>query len=50
MVENEGSPTLQLEDRGTQQVRELAELARLLEKNLVTLEEYNQVKARIFKP
>jgi hypothetical protein len=49
LLENEPPPVLQLEDRGGQQIRELAEMARLLEKNLVTLEEYNKVKERLLK-
>lgn len=38
---------LQLEDSETAQIRELGELARLLEKNLITLEEFNQSKRLI---
>jgi hypothetical protein len=34
----------QLEDPDSRRIRELTELARMLEKNLITLEEYHQVK------
>ena len=34
----------QLEDPSSRRLRELAELSRMLEKNLITLEEFNQVK------
>lgn len=34
----------QLEDPSSRRLRELTELARMLEKNLITLEEYHQVK------
>ena len=42
-------PSLQLEDPLTLRMRELENLARLMEKNLITTEEYNQTKARIFQ-
>jgi hypothetical protein len=42
-------PRMQLEDPADIKVRELSELANLLEKNLVTLEEYNTLKDRLFK-
>ncbi len=47
--DNLPGPLVQLEDPETMRIRELTELARLFEKNLLTLEEYNQAKQRIFK-
>jgi hypothetical protein len=41
-------PPPQLEAPEKIRVRELTELARLLEKNLITLEEYNKAKEQIF--
>ena len=38
------SPARQLEDPETMRIRELTELARMLEKDLITREEYNQAK------
>jgi len=45
------SPTqyLQLEDPASVRLRELTELANLLEKNLITLDEYNEFKQQILK-
>ena len=40
---------LQLEDPETARIRELTELARLFEKNLITSEEYNKAKNQILK-
>ena len=40
----------QLEDPHSIQIREISELARLYEKNLITLEEYNKAKRQLFKP
>ncbi len=40
----------QLEDPDTTRVRELKELARLFEKNLITSTEYQRAKQGIFKP
>jgi len=40
----------QLEDPETIRLRELAELVRLLENNMITLDEYNKVKKQILKP
>lgn len=37
-----------LEDSNTQRVRQLNELARLLEKDLITLDEFNQAKQELF--
>ena len=42
-------PPRQLEDPETARIRELSELARLLEKDLITLDEYNQAKRRLLK-
>jgi len=42
-------PMLQLEDPDTVRIRELTELGRLLEKELITLEEFNMAKQRLFK-
>ena len=47
-VEYEQNHTpLRLEDPTAAHVKELGELARLYEKNLITLEEYNQTKAKL---
>ena len=43
-------PTRQLEDPETARIRELTELARMLEKDLITREEYNQAKQTLLKP
>jgi len=40
---------LQLEDPETVRIRDLAELARMYEKNLITYEEYNKTKNQIMK-
>jgi hypothetical protein len=40
---------LQLEGPETVRIRELTELARMYEKNLITSEEYNKVKSQILK-
>ena len=40
---------LQLEDPETARIRELTELARMYEKNLITAEEYNKTKKQIMK-
>jgi len=42
------NPTQQLEDPETVRIRELTQLARMLEKNLITREEYNQAKKSLF--
>jgi hypothetical protein len=39
-----------IEDQRSMHVREISELARLYEKNLITLEEYNKAKKQLFKP
>ena len=45
VIDNEAvSSTRQLEDPDTRRLKELTELARLLEKNLITTEEYNHMK------
>lgn len=41
------NPPLQLEDFESARIRELTELARMLEQRLITQEEYNQVKRQI---
>jgi hypothetical protein len=47
---NNSSPQyLQLEDPASVRLRELTELANLLEKNLITLDEYNEFKQQILK-
>ncbi len=48
-LEDFSSQTKQLEDPETIRLRELNELVRLFENNLITLEEYNQAKKQIFK-
>lgn len=45
-----GQHLQQLEDPKTVRIRELTELVRLFEDNLITLDEYNQVKQQILKP
>ena len=40
---------LQLEDPETVRIRDLAELARMYEKNLITSEKYNRAKNQIMK-
>lgn len=42
-------PRLQLEDPGSMRVRELNALARLLEDNLITRDEYDKAKQQLFK-
>ncbi len=42
------SHPLQLEDPTTVRIRELTELSHLLEKGLITLEEFNQAKGKLF--
>ncbi len=42
--------TQQLEDPETIRIRELTELARMLEKNLITREEYNHAKQTLLNP
>ena len=50
-IEYETSPEIrQLEDPHSIQIREISELARLYEKNLITLEEYTKAKRQLFKP
>ena len=44
------NPTRRLEDPETIRIRELTELARMLEKNLITREEYNQAKKTLLNP
>lgn len=39
----------QLEDPETIRIRELSELVKMLEDNLITLDEYNMIKQQIFK-
>ena len=47
---NNSSPQyLQLEDPASVRLKELTELANLLEKNLITLDEYNEFKQEILK-
>lgn len=45
-----GQPLQQLKDPATVRIRELTELVRLLEDNLITRDEYNKVKQQILKP
>ena len=44
------NPTHQLEDGATQRVRELSELARLFESDLITPEEYESAKQHLLRP
>ena len=49
-LENHSSiPYLQLEDPASIRLRELTELADLLKKNLITLDEYHEFKQQILK-
>ena len=48
MDNNNFRQPLQLEDPATMRIRRLTELAYLLEKDLITREEYNQTKEQIF--
>jgi hypothetical protein len=48
LLEHRGDVIGQLEDPDTVRFKELNELVRLLENNLITMEEYNQAKKRIF--
>jgi hypothetical protein len=49
-IENSSSEVkYQLEDPETLRIRELTELARMYEKNLITTEEYNKTKNQILK-
>lgn len=50
LLENYHGDIKQLEDPETLRLQELNELVRLFEKNLITLEEYNQAKKQIFNP
>jgi BMFP domain-containing protein YqiC len=43
------SAPLQLEDPETQRIRQLTELARLLEKDLISREEYDTAKQQLLK-
>lgn len=49
-LENYQGDVKQLEDPDTMRLKELNELVRLFENNLITLEEYNQAKKHIFNP
>ncbi len=46
---NSSTQYLQLEDSASVRLRELTEVANLLEKNLITLDEYNKFKQQIMK-
>jgi hypothetical protein len=48
LIEHYPGDIKQLEDPDTLHLRELNELVRLFENNLITLEEYNQAKKQIF--
>ena len=45
-----GGPTALLEEPETQRIRELAQLAQLVEKNLITADEFKRAKAAILNP
>ncbi len=49
LPEGEASSAQQLEWSGDNQIHELTELARLLKSGLITLEEYEQAKQKLFK-
>ena len=44
-----GNTTHLLEDPASARIRELSELVRLLESDLITLEEFNSVKRQLFQ-
>ena len=46
---NSSTQYLQIEDTASVRLRELTELTNLLEKNLITLDEYNEFKQQILK-
>ncbi len=48
LTTNVANTSLQLEDSETMFMRELNDLVRLLEDNLITLDEYNKAKQKIF--
>lgn len=50
LLENYHGEIKQLEDPYSVRFKELNELVRLFENNLITLEEYNQAKKQIFNP
>jgi hypothetical protein len=50
LLENYHGEIKQLEDPDAMRFKELNELVRLFENNLITLEEYNQAKKQIFNP
>jgi hypothetical protein len=50
LLEDYHSEIKQIEDPETIRLKELNELVRLFENNLITLEEYNQAKKQIFSP
>lgn len=50
MLEDYHSEIKQIEDPETVRLKELNELVRLFENDLITLEEYNQAKKQIFSP
>jgi len=50
LLENYHGEIKQLEDPDSVRFKELNELVRLFENNLITLEEYNQAKKQIFYP
>ncbi len=50
LLENYHGEIKQLEDPDSLRFKELNELVRLFENNLITLEEYNQAKKQIFNP
>jgi len=46
---NQSKQFLQIEDPTTMRIKELTNLARLLEDKMITQEEYNKAKQQIFK-
>ena len=50
-IDHDAPPVIpQIEDQNSTHVSEISELARLYEKKLITLEEYNKAKHQLFKP
>ena len=49
MIVDRNDPVKQLEDPSAARIRELSELARLLENDLITIDEFNKVKDQLLK-
>lgn len=49
-IENNAKPPMQLDDPETARIREITSLAKLLEKELITPDEFAQAKQRLLRP